>query len=74
MILKNKEELKELIKSQDNQYLTVQVLLTKEKTKNELLIEENIRLDTDNTKHLETLREQRKKIRELQKELRELKK
>lgn len=66
------KSLEEEIINQDKQYTTLQIKLTKLNKEKELLEEEKKRLDEANTKHLNTLREQRKEIKALQNEIKEI--
>lgn len=60
------------IRNQDDQYTLLQIKLTKLNREKELLEEENKKLEEANTKHLTTLREQRKEIKSLQNEIKEI--
>lgn len=66
------KSLEEEIINQDKQYTTLQMKLTKLNKEKELLEEESKRLEEANTKHLTTLREQRKEIKALQNEIKEI--
>lgn len=64
--------LEEEIENQDKQYTTLQLKLTRITNERDLLQEENKKLELANTKHLTTLREQRKEIKRLQNEIKKV--